>query len=398
MVFARYNAHQILCICMALLLAAVTGPFSLGPALAQEPPATFDTKARQAYLIEAESGAVLFARDEKARFAPASMAKLLTAEYVFSRLKAGTLTLDTQYPVSEHAWRTGGALSRTSTMFAALKSNIRVEDLLKGMIVQLANDACIVLAEGISGTEQDFTAALNARAAELGLTSTVVANASGLPDPAAKTSVRDLVLLARQILTAYPDRLSLYSQPEFEWNKILQRNKNPLIAANIGVTGFVTGFSEEGGYGMVAIVARDDKVLIAALSGFASEKERVEETRRILEWGLESFVKRNLFNAGEVIGEAAVYGGVEGTVPLASHEPVEIFIARDHPEKITARIVYRWPVNAPVEKDQPVGKLVVTSGNLPLREVPLYTTDSVAVGTLADRTYDAIKELLFFWL
>jgi serine-type D-Ala-D-Ala carboxypeptidase (penicillin-binding protein 5/6) len=397
-VFARQNVRRPFSIFITLLLAAAIGLWSFGQVLAQEPQTAFDTKAKQAFLIEAESGAVLFAKNETATFAPASMAKLLTAEYVFSQLKAGTVTLDTQYPVTEHAWRTGGALSRTSTMFAALKSSIRVEDLLKGMIVQLANDACIVLAEGLGGTEQDFTAALNARAKALGLASTVVANSSGLPDPVAKTSVRDLVILARHIQTVYPDRLPLYVQPDFEWNKILQHNKNPLVGANIGVTGFVTGFSEEGGYGIVAAIVRDNKTLILALSGLSSDKERLDETRRILEWGLDSFVKRNLFNAAEIIGEAAVYGGAVNTVSLAPHEPVEIFVHKDNPEKITARIIYHWPLNAPVDKDQSVGKLVVTSGNLPLREVPLYTTDAVKVGTLADRTYDAIKELLFFWM
>jgi serine-type D-Ala-D-Ala carboxypeptidase (penicillin-binding protein 5/6) len=397
-VFARHSLRQIVCVCRVLLLAAAMGSALLTQGRAQEAPPAFDTKARQAYLIEASSGAVLFAKEEAATFAPASMAKLLTAEYLFSQLKAGNISLDTQYPVSEYAWRTGGALSRTSTMFAALKSNIRVEDLLKGMIVPLANDACIVLAEGMAGTERAFTAALNARASELGLTSTVVANASGLPDPSAKTSVRDLALLARKILTDYPERLSLYTQPEFEWNKILQRNKNPLIAAGIGVSGFVTGFSENGGYGIVTAVVRDGKTLVLALNGLASEKERVEEAKRILDWGQDSFVSRTLFQRGDIIGQAAVYGGVEGSVSLAPHEPVEIFIARDQPDKVTARIIYRWPLNAPVEKDQPVGKLVVTSGNVPLREVPLYTTGSVGVGTLTDRAYDAIKELLFFWL
>lgn len=253
----------------------------LGVAHAQSaaPQAGFDVKARQVYLIEAETGTVLFARAEDELVPAASLAKLMTMATVFKALSAGEITLETHYPVTEYAWRTGGAPSRTSTMFAALKSNVRVEDLVRGVTVQFANDACLILAEGMAGSETAFVTRMNKEARDLGLEKSTFANATGLPNPDNKVTMREMVALARHLETTYPDRMAYYLEPEFEWNKIKQRNRNPLLALNIGVTGFVTGFSEEGGYSIVAAVNRDGKHLVLAMGGLENDKVRIEESR-----------------------------------------------------------------------------------------------------------------------
>ncbi len=361
-------------------------------------PAAFESKAKQAYVIEGSTGTVLYSKDADQLFPPASLLKLATAEYVFNELKQGRITEDTQYKVSEYAWRTGGALSRTSAMFAALNSNIKVIDLLRGVVVQLANDGCIILAEGLAGSESAFADLLTKRARTLGLSKSVFANSNGLPNPNNKTTARELVLLARHIQSTYPDGFKLYSEKQFEWNKINQRNRNPLISQNIGVDGFATGFAEESGYAIVATVERDGTRLFLALGGFKSDKERLEETRRIIDWGFANFTKHSVFKKGDVIAEAPVFGGDKGRVPLRAHDDVDIYIPVDNPDRIRARIAYTWPLKAPIGNDQKIGVMTITLGDRPLREVDVYSTAAIGTGSLTSKAFDGLKELLFFWL
>ncbi|WP_421592496.1 D-alanyl-D-alanine carboxypeptidase family protein [Shinella sp. M27] len=372
----------------------------LGVAHAQSgtPQAGFDVKAKQVYLIEAETGTVLFARAEDELVPAASLAKLMTMATVFKALSAGEITLETQYPVTEYAWRTGGAPSRTSTMFAALKSNVRVEDLVRGVTVQFANDACIILAEGMAGSETAFVTRMNKEARDLRLKKSTFANATGLPNPDNKVTMREMVDLARHLETTYPERMAYYLEPEFEWNKIKQRNRNPLLALNIGVTGFVTGFSEEGGYSIVAAVNRDGKHLVLAMGGLENDKVRIEESRRIIEWALSSFERRTLFKQGEAIADASVYGGDASTVPLVAGEQVDVFLPKDNSQKLVARVVYTWPVRAPVQPDKAVGTLKIWNDKQLLREVPVKTAGAVGEGTLRMRALDALIELFFFWI
>jgi serine-type D-Ala-D-Ala carboxypeptidase (penicillin-binding protein 5/6) len=383
-----------------LSLLLVFSLMLLGVAHAQSaaPPAGFDVRAKQVYLIEAETGTVLFARAEDELVPAASLAKLMTMATVFKALSGGEITLETPYPVTEYAWRTGGAPSRTSTMFAALKSSVRVEDLVRGVTVQFANDACIILAEGIAGSETAFVERMNREARELGLQKSTFANATGLPNPGNKVTMREMVELTRHLQTTYPERMGYYTEPEFEWNKIKQRNRNPLLALKIGVTGFVTGFSEEGGYSIVAAVNRDGKHLVLAMGGLESDKVRVEESRRIIEWALSSFERRTLFKQGEAIADASVYGGDTSTVPLVAGEQVDVFLPKDNSQKLVARVVYTWPISAPVEPDKAVGTLKIWNDKQLLREVPVKTAGSVGVGTLRARALDALIELFFFWI
>ena len=384
---------------LLLLLAALvsTGPGIPG-ALAQAVPAPqlIETKAGQVYLVEASTGTVLLAKNERQSFAPASLAKLMTLEVVFDALTKGEIRPDTIYPVSEYAWRTGGAPSRTSTMFAAVKSQVPVGDLIKGIAVQTANDGCLIIAEGMEGSEAKFVERMNARAAELGLTDSRFGNATGLPHPDNRSTLLDLVKLSRHLIETYPELYRTFSLPEFEWNKILQRNRNPLLT--FGADGLGTGFAEGSGFALVASMERDGRRLFLGLGGAATDKERTEEASRLLNWGFDSFEMRTLFKSGEVIGEASVYGGAQSKVPLVAEKPVEVYVPINNPERLQARIVYRWPLNPPVVADLEVATLNILSGDRPLVSVPLKSAEAVEVGTLRQRAWDAVIELLFFWL
>ena len=365
---------------------------------AQEPPPAFATKAKQVYMVEAKTGTVLLAGNENQVFPPASLAKLMTMEVVFSALKRNEITLDTTYQVSENAWRRGGAPSGTTTMFAALKSQVRVEDLVKGVVVQNGNDACIVLAEGLSRTEAEFASRMSARAKDIGLDRSVFGNSTGLPDAESRTTARDLVELARHIYREYPQFYPIYAQPDFQWNKIYQRNKNPLMGLNIGVDGLGAGFAEGSGYALVASVQRNGTRLFLAMGGLANDKERMDEARKVLEWGLSAFQTKLLFKQGEVIGQASVYGGTSRYVDLVAKEPVDIYLPANNPDRLSGRIVYHWPLRAPVKEGQDVGVLRISAGERVVREVPLVTAQPIGVGGLTSRATDALFELMFFWL
>lgn len=358
----------------------------------------FETKARQAYVVDALTETILLDKAADEPVPPASMAKLMTVELVLAALKDGSLSRETVYPVSEHAWRTGGAPSGTSTMFAALNSKVAVGDLLQGVVVQYANDACIVLAEGIDGSETAFAERMTARAKTLGLRGSTFANATGLPDVRNRSTLKDLVLLARHLRAAYPQDIGLYRQAEFEWNKIRQRNRNPLISADSGVDGYVTGFAEGFGYGIVASMARDGRRIDLALNGLATDKERVAEARRVFDWAMSAFSEKRLFAAGDVIGEASVYGGERSAVPLVTDGPVDILLPAKVQPKLSARVVYRWPLTVPVQAGDKVATLRIWNGDQLLREIPLKAGATVEAGSLTSRAKDALQELLFFWL
>ncbi|MER8612747.1 D-alanyl-D-alanine carboxypeptidase family protein [Mesorhizobium sp. M0220] len=367
---------------------------SLVPVSAQ----LFETKAAQAFMIDAETGTVLFSKDADRLIPPASLAKLMTMEVVFDAIKSGRMTLDDTFVVSENAWRKGGAPSGTSTMFAKLKSTIRLEDLIQGVTVQAANDGCIVIAEGMAGSEANFAAQITERARQIGLQKSTFVNSTGLPADGQQTSVRELALLALHIWRNYPDLYRYYGQKDFSWNKISQRNRNPLLAMDIGADGLAVGASEQSGFGIVGSVSHNGTRMIAAMSGLANDRERAEEARKLLDWGVRSFEKTEIFAEDEVVGEAQVFGGSKSGVALKANGPVEIFLPIANRDKLTARIVYDGPVAAPVEEGQPVGTLRVWIGDTLSQETPLFAAESIGVGSLPQRALDAAKELAVGWL
>jgi D-alanyl-D-alanine carboxypeptidase (penicillin-binding protein 5/6) len=326
------------------------------------------------------------------------MAKLMTAEYLFKELKEGKVSLDDAFTVSEYAWRTGGAPAGGSAMYAELKSSIPVRDLLRGLLVQSGNDAAIIIAEGIGGSEPAFADLLNKRADELGLKNSRFMNANGLHDPDQKVSARDLAILARHVIRDYPEYYAIFSEPEFTWNNIRQANRNSLIAEGIGVDGLKTGFIKESGYGVVASALRNEQRLILVIAGLQSEAERIAEARRLLDWGFRNFTQVTVFEADEVIADASVYGGVTGRVPLKAEGAIRILVARDAKDSLKARVVYQGPLMAPVEEGKEVGVLRVWDGERLIQETPLYTAGPVGRGALHARAVDALGELLFGWL
>ncbi|HEY4191272.1 MAG TPA: D-alanyl-D-alanine carboxypeptidase family protein [Mesorhizobium sp.] len=358
----------------------------------------FETKAAQAYMVDAETGTVLFSKDADKIIQPASLAKLMTVEMAFNAIKSGRLKLDDTFVVSENAWRTGGAPSGTSTMFAKIKSTIRVEDLIQGVAVQAANDGCIVIAEGMAGSEDNFALQMTERARKIGFDNSIFVNSTGLPAAGQQTTVKDLALLALHLSRDYPDLYRYFGGKDFTWNKISQRNRNPLLGMDIGADGLSVGNSEQSGYGIVGSVSQGGKRVVAAMSGLASDRERSEEARKLLEWGLRSFEKTEIFSRDEGVGEAEVFGGVKSTVALKANGPVDIFLPITNRDKMTARIVYDGPLVAPVEKGQPVGSLRVWIGDTLSQETPLFAAETVNVGSLPQRALDATKELAIGWL
>jgi D-alanyl-D-alanine carboxypeptidase (penicillin-binding protein 5/6) len=359
---------------------------------------TFDTKAPHALLMDFDSGTVLFEKAADERVPPASMAKLMTIEYVFRELKEGNVSLNDSFTISEHAWRTGGAPSGGSAMYAELNSSVPLRFLLRGLIVQSGNDAAITVAEGIAGSEPAFADLMNRRAAQLGLDDSTFQNASGLYDPDQLVTARDLADLARHIIREYPDYYPIFAEPEFTWNDIAQRNRNPLLDDGIGVDGLKTGYIKESGYGIVVSAKRNTQRLILVVMGLESEADREAEAKKLLDWGFRSFQQVTAFEADEVVGEASVYGGDIGRVPLVADGAVRILVPRNTEGELRARVVYQGPIMAPVAEGMEVGAFKVWDGDRLIQETPLYTAQAVGRGPLHARALDALGELLFGWL
>ena len=365
-----------------------------GVSRAQKPPEQFQTAAPHAILIEADSGSVLFEKAADQMTYPASLAKLMTAEVVFNEIKQGRLDPETEFMVSENAWRRGGAPSGGSTMFAPINSRIRVIDLLHGVIIQSGNDACITLAEGLAGNEANFAQMMTKRAREIGLAKSTFANSTGLPDPNTQVTMRELAKLAQHIIKTYPEFYKIFGEREFTWNKIRQQNRNPLLAIGIGADGLKTGETKDAGYGVVGSAVQNGLRLIVAVNGLKSAKERADESRKLLDWGFRAFESRPLFAEGETVGEAKLYGGAKGRMPLVSDGAIRLLVPRGINEKIIARIVYTGPIPAPVEEGRPIGMLKVWRGENVVLEVPLQAAESIPKGNLTQRAFDAATELV----
>jgi D-alanyl-D-alanine carboxypeptidase (penicillin-binding protein 5/6) len=354
----------------------------------------FDGDAPTAILIEATSGSVLFEKNADELRAPSSMMKLMTVETVFHAIKQGDVKLTDEYHVSENAWRKGGAPSGTSTMFAAIHSKIAVDDLLHGAIIPSGNDACIVLAEGIAGNERAFADMLTKRARELGMTRSTFANSNGLPDPGNKMTVRELSILARYIIQTYPEYYKLFGEKEFTWNKIRQQNRNPLLNSLEGADGLKTGYTKEGGYGMVGSAVQNGIRLIVVVNGLEDPEDRATEAKKMLEWGFRNFESRPLFAAQQQIGYAKVFGGDSRSVKLVSPKPVEVMVQKNGTDKLIARVVYNGPVRAPIAAGQQIGVVRVWRGANIAMEAPVYAADSVGVGSTMRRAIDGASELV----
>src|SRR6202140_96128 len=354
----------------------------------------FDGDAPTAILIEASSGSVLFEKNADELRVPSSMMELMTAEVVFHAVKQGDVKLTDEYRVSEYAWRKGGAPAGGSTMFAAIHSKISVDDLLHGALIQSGNDACIVLAEGIAGSEGSFAEMMTKRARELGLTRSTFANSNGLPDPGNKMTVRELAKLARYIIQTYPDFYKLFGEREFTWNKIRQQNRNPLLTSLEGADGLKTGFTKEGGYGMVGSAVQNGLRLIVVVNGLEDPDDRASEAKKMLEWGFRNFEARTLFAALQPVGYAKVFGGDSRSVKLVSPKTVEVMVQKNGTDKLIARVVYNGPIRAPVAAGQQVGIVRVWRGANIAMEAPVFANQAVGKGSTMRRAVDGVSELV----
>src|SRR5260370_3649153 len=354
----------------------------------------FDGDAPTAILIEASSGSVLFEKNADELRAPSSMMKLMTAEVVFHAIKQGEVKLTDEYRVSENAWRKGGAPAGGSTMFAAIHSKSSVDDLLHGAIIQSGNDACMVLAEGIAGNEREFADMMTKRARELGMTRSTFANSNGLPDPGNKMTVRELAMLARHIIQTDPDFYKLFGEKEFTWNKIRQQNRNPLLNSLEGADGLKTGYTKEGGYGMVGSAVQNGIRLIVVVNGLEDPDDRASEAKKMLEWGFRNFEARTLFAAQQPVGYAKVFGGETRSVKLAGPEPITAMVQKNGNDKLNRRVGYSGPIRAPIEAGQQVGVVRGWRGANIAMEAPVYAAEAVGKGSTMRRAIDGASELV----
>jgi len=371
-----------------LLSAAISGPA-----------AALESVAPRIALHDETTGSLLIARDEDKSFAPANFAKLVTAAVVFEALKTGEITDATLYPISEHAWRSGGAPARVTTMFAAVKSFVPVGDLLRGLVVDYANDAAIALAEGLAGSEEAFTLRMNDYAARIGLKDSRFANPTGYPDPKARTTLADMLALAGHIRAAYPDRYALYGQPDFLWNKINQTNKTRFIKELPGVDGMMLAFDEAAGFGALIAAGRGDRRVTLAVSGYGSLADRDKDVKALIEGAFSEYGRFELYPAGAEIGKVKVFGGAvpEVAVVASGGGPVNLTLPTGDRSKFRLAVVYDGPVPAPVSRGAPVARLEVRIDDRLYQSVPLMAAADVTRGELRQRALDGFAEMFAGW-
>lgn len=318
-----------------------------------------ETPATHAVMIDLATGATLFEKNADALMPPASMSKLMTLLMVFERLEDGSLALDDTMRVSEAAWRMGG-----SRMFVEPNSRVTVSDLLRGVIVQSGNDASVVFAEGLAGTEEAFAEEMNRRAAEIGLTNSTFRNATGWPDPEHRTTARDLATIAARMIREHPMYYAIFKEKEFTYNDIKQSNRNPLLYKDIGADGLKTGHTEESGYGLVASAERKGRRLILVVNGLESVNQRSRESERLIDMGFRDFNNYSLFSANDVVEDAQVWLGAEATVPLILEDDVLLTMSRKARRDMTVTVAYESPIAAPIAKGARVAELRIEAPDM----------------------------------
>ena len=381
--FAFPAGHWRFVLAIAVLLTAPAA----GAAEGVQP---ISTPARHAFLIDVQTGTVLLEKAADVPMPPASMSKLMTIYMAFERLKSGRLSLDDKFLVSEKAWRKGG-----SKMFVKVKSRVSVRDLLRGIIVQSGNDACIVVAEGISGTEDAFAEAMTQRARELGLTNSSFRNSTGWPAEGHVMSARDIATLSMLLIREFPKHYSYFKEKSFKYNGIKQGNRNPLLYNGIGADGLKTGHTVASGYGLAASVERNGRRLVLVVNGLSSVRARSSESARLIEWGFRETDTYALFKKGDEVERANVWLGTAAEVALVIDRDLHITLPRKVRPKMTAKVVLREPVPAPIAKGTPIARLIVTVPGQPNVEVPLSAGAAVDRLGLLGRLGRAVQYLLW---
>lgn len=377
-------SQRFLKIRQSFIVLSVCFGFTIGAAQA------LDTPAREAFVFDMNTGAVLMEKNADELMPPASMSKLMTVTMVMERLKDGSLKMDDTLPVSEVAWKKGG-----SKMFVRVDTRVKISDLLRGVIIQSGNDACIVIAEGLAGSEEAFGDAMTARARELGMEQSVFKNATGWPHPEHRMTARELGILAKHIIDNFPEYYGIFSEIDFTYSEIKQGNRNPLLYKKTGADGLKTGHTEESGYGLVGSAKRDDRRLIVVLNGLGSAKERSREGERLLEWGFREFGNYNLFKPGDIVDNARVWLGETDTVPLTVEEDVTITLSRQERKSMVVKVAYNEPIPAPILQGTPVAQLLIEVPEKETITVPLIATENIARPGVVRRLTSAVEYLIF---
>ena len=357
--------------------------------------AAIETQARNAILMDYDTGQYLYVKDHEKMVPPASMSKLMTVNMIFEKLKDGSLSLDDTFTVSERAWKLGGAASGGSTMFLKIGEKVRVEDILKGILIQSGNDACIVAAENLAGSEDDFAEMMNKRARELGLNNSSFANSTGLPHPDQKMSVEDLAKLARHIIKEFPEFYHIFSEKYYTHNNITQGNRNPLLYSMPNADGLKTGHTEEAGFCLTASAKKGERRLIEVMTGMNSNKERSEEAERLMEWGFREFNNYNLLNKGQEIADIPVVFGNEKEGRLVVPETVKRTLKKSQAPKIKMTAVYDKPVKAPVAAGDKLGEVRIELDGQEMENVPLVADKNIEKLGFFGRIGQNLKYLLF---
>ncbi|MEE2999845.1 MAG: D-alanyl-D-alanine carboxypeptidase family protein [Pseudomonadota bacterium] len=349
-----------------------------------------ETPAKQAILTDMTTNTVLFSKNADELMTPSSMSKIMTIYKLFERLKDGGLSLTDTFSVSEKAWR-----KRGSKMFVGLNSRVKVEDLIRGIIVQSGNDATIVVAEGMSGSESAFADSLNSTAKKLGMKNSTFINASGWPDPGHETTARDLAILTSATIKNFPEFYHYYKEKSFTYNGIKQGNRNPAIYRNIGADGLKTGHTEAGGYGLTASAKRNNRRLILVINGLPSKKLRSTESERLFDWGFREFNNYTLFKSGEIVTRIKVWMGEQGSIPLLIEEDLILTLSRKARKAMKVKVVMKTPVSAPIIKGKVLATLRIEIPDQNNIELPLVSESNVSQLGIFSRLGKAVEYLLW---
>ena len=355
------------------------------------PASAFDTRARSAWVYDLGTGTVLMDKDAQTPLPPASMSKLMTLNMLFEALRDGRVTLDTRFAVSTRAKNMGG-----STMFLNETDRPTVEELIQGIIVLSGNDACVVVAEGLAGTEDNFARLMNERASQLGMENSTFANASGWPNPGQRMSMADLGTLAVRLITEFPEYYGYFGQTEFPYdNRAPQNrfNRNPLLKLGIGADGLKTGHTEEAGYGLVGSATKGTRRVVFVISGLSSEAERAQESERVVNWAFHQFASREIADEGREFARAPVWMGSETEVGLVAPEAIEVLLPGSQLETLDAEVVFTGPLEAPFAQGDKLGELVVSRDGLPEARFPLVADRTIERGGIAPRLRTAFSVL-----
>tara|TARA_R110000787_G_scaffold86057_5_gene183247 strand:- start:82089 stop:83225 length:1137 start_codon:yes stop_codon:yes gene_type:complete len=354
------------------------------------PSFALDTAAKQAVMIDAETGAVLFEKNADELMPPSSMSKMMTIYMLFSKIREGSVSLDDNFPVSEKAWRKGG-----SKMFVEVDTRVKVSDLIRGIIIQSGNDASIVVAEALAGSEEAFARTATAKAREMGMSNTTLRNATGWPDPEHMTTARDLATLSLRTIKDFPELYKVYAERSFTYAGIRQGNRNPLLYRNMGADGLKTGHTEAAGYGLASTVERNGRRLVLVVNGLDSVKARGSESERLLEWGFREFANVSLFRSGDVVESAEVWLGDKKRVPLVIDEDLTVTVPRNARKDMKVSVVYDGPVPAPIAAGDRVADLVVSAPGLEDRVIPLKAAETVNRLGFVGRILSAVKYIVW---